>query len=76
MKFQLEYKHFYSRKCIWKCRLRNGGHFVQGGGGSADMPSKVWEKNYLSIPKVNGCTIEIWEWISSFILQYKIQIII
>ena len=20
--------HFHSRKCIWKCRLRNSGHFV------------------------------------------------
>ena len=20
--------HFHSRKCIWKCRLRNGGHFA------------------------------------------------
>ena len=19
---------FHSRKCVWKCRLRNGGHFV------------------------------------------------
>ena len=26
MKFQSEFKHFYSRKCIWKCRLRNGVH--------------------------------------------------
>ena len=23
-------QHFHSRKCIWKYRLRNGGHFVQG----------------------------------------------
>ena len=23
-------KTFHSRKCIWKGRLRNGGHFVQG----------------------------------------------
>ena len=27
-------KNFHSQKCIWKKnRLRNGGHFVQGGGG-------------------------------------------
>ena len=26
MKFQSEFKHFHSRKCIWKCRLRNGVH--------------------------------------------------
>ena len=29
MKFQSKYKTFHSRKCIWKYRLRNGGHFVQ-----------------------------------------------
>ena len=22
--------HFHSRKCIWKCRLENGSHFVSG----------------------------------------------
>ena len=26
MKFESEFKHFHSRKCIWKCRLRNGVH--------------------------------------------------
>ena len=26
MKFQSEFKHFHSRKCIWTCRLENGGH--------------------------------------------------
>ena len=26
MKFQSKCKHFHSRKCIWKCRLRNGGN--------------------------------------------------
>ena len=24
----IEIIRFYSRKCIWKCRLENGGHFV------------------------------------------------
>ena len=28
MKFQSKYKTFHSRKCIWRYRLRNGGHFV------------------------------------------------
>ena len=26
VKFWSEFKHFHSRKCIWKCRLRNGVH--------------------------------------------------
>ena len=30
MKSELKLKSFHSWKCIWKCRLRNGGHFVQG----------------------------------------------
>ena len=24
----IEILTFYPRKCVWKCRLRNGGHFV------------------------------------------------
>ena len=28
--FNSKYKTFDSRKCVWKCRLRNGGHFVHG----------------------------------------------
>ena len=24
----MKFKHFHWRKCIWKCRLRNGGNFV------------------------------------------------
>ena len=28
VKFQLEFKYFRSRKCIWKCRLQNGAHFL------------------------------------------------
>ena len=33
MKIESELKHFQSRKCIWKCRLRNGVYLV-----SASMP--------------------------------------
>ena len=28
VKFQSQSTHFHWRKCIWKCRLGNGGHFV------------------------------------------------
>ena len=28
MKFKSEIKHFHSRKCTWKCRLRRGVHFI------------------------------------------------
>ena len=30
MKFESKHKTFHSRKCIWKCYLRNGDHFVEG----------------------------------------------
>ena len=30
MKFNLKFKYFHSRKCVWTCRLQNGSHFVQG----------------------------------------------
>ena len=30
MKLYLKFKYFHSRKCIWTCRLRDGGHFVEG----------------------------------------------
>ena len=28
VKFEFKFKCFHSRKCIWKCRLENGRHFV------------------------------------------------
>ena len=31
MKLKSKYKTFHSWKCIWKCCLRDGSHFVQGG---------------------------------------------
>ena len=37
VKFKSKFKHFHSRKCVWKCRLRNAGHFV-----SAPMCIKAW----------------------------------
>ena len=30
VKIKWKYKTFHSWKCIWKCRQRNGDHFVQG----------------------------------------------
>ena len=31
VKYELEFYQFHSWKCIWKCCLRNGGHFDQRG---------------------------------------------
>ena len=30
------------------------------------MPSKVWDEITYPFPKFNGCTAEVWEWISKF----------
>ena len=30
------------------------------------MSSKVWDKKSYPLPNLNGCTADIWEWISSF----------
>ena len=57
MKFYLKLKYFYSRKCVWTCRLRNGGHFVPG------------EISYF--PKFNWANVEVWEWIRNFIPHLK-----
>ena len=57
MKFYLKFKYFYSRKCVWTCRLRNGGHFVPG------------EISYF--PKFNWANVEVWEWIRKFIPHLK-----
>ena len=31
------------------------------------MPSKVWDEIIYSFLNFNGCTVEVWEWISNFI---------
>ena len=30
------------------------------------MPSKVWDEITYPFPNFNGCTVELWEWISNF----------
>ena len=30
------------------------------------MPSKVWDLIIYPFPNFNGCTVEVWEWISNF----------
>ena len=40
VKFQSKFEVFHSRKCVWKCRLRNGGLFVQGRWVNPSSPRK------------------------------------
>ena len=42
MKFYLKFKYFHSRKCIWKCHLRNGGYFVSASMCKHIEPETKW----------------------------------
>ena len=42
---------------------------------SNHMPSKVWDEITYPFLNFNGCTIEVWEWISNFILHIIIDVI-
>ena len=41
-KILIEIHTFQSRKCFWKCRLENGGHFVFTSISWMDWPTKSW----------------------------------
>ena len=36
---------------------------------------QVWDKINNPFPNVNGCTVEIWEWMTNFILSFTGQVI-
>ena len=42
---------------------------------SNHMPRKQWDKIIYPFPNFNGATTEVWEWISDFILLYKMDVI-
>ena len=60
MKFYLKLKYFHSGKCVWTCRLRNGGHCVQG-----EMSySALWTSRWLEYNPANivVCSVSrIWQ---------------
>ena len=37
---------------------------------------KVWDEINYPFPKFNGCTIEVWEWMSNFIPDFTGHVII
>ena len=39
------------------------------------MPGKVWDEITYQFPNINGATIEVWEWLSYFILHFMIDVI-
>ena len=38
------------------------------------MPSKVWDEITYPFPNFNGCTVEVWEWISKFIPHFIMDV--
>ena len=38
------------------------------------MHSNVWDE--IAYPNFNGCTIEVWEWISCFVAHFMMDVII
>ena len=36
---------------------------------------KVWDETFNPFPNINGCTVEDWEWISSFIPHFTVHVI-
>ena len=53
VKFESKYKIFRSRQSIWKCRQRNGRHFVLCG---MSQPLWFWDRNILGqLVQYHGC---------------------
>ena len=42
---------------------------------SNHMPSKMWDENIYPFLNFNGCTVEVWEWISNFIPHFIMDMI-
>ena len=55
-----------SKVCVCVCVCVGGG----GGGGGGGEGERI------TFPKLNGATIEVWEWISNFIPHFIMDVII
>ena len=42
---------------------------------SNHMPSKMWDGITYPFPNFNGCTVEVWEWVSNFIPHFIMDVI-
>ena len=42
---------------------------------SNQIPRKVWDENTYPFPKFNNATVEVWKWISNFILHIILDVI-
>ena len=80
---QLVYKPYRKHNLFWKTsrfRVYTGASkphnrysatknhlFLIAAWVSYHMPSKVWDEVTYPFQNFNGCTVEVWEWISNFI---------
>ena len=39
------------------------------------MPNNVWDEITYPFPNLNGCTVEVWEWIGIFIPHFIMDVI-
>ena len=39
------------------------------------MPNKVWDEITYPFPNFNSAVIEVWEWISNFIIYFIVHVI-
>ena len=39
------------------------------------MPRKLWDEITYAFPNLNGCTVEVWEWISNIIPYFIMDVI-
>ena len=62
--FELASKHFMLIHGTWTCGLT----FIPAL--RSDYISKVWDEITYPLPNFNGCTIEVWEWISNSIPRF------
>ena len=56
------YKHELTLTPVW---ISTSNHLL----------SNMWDKITYPFPNFNGCTVEIWEWISNIIPQFMMDVI-
>ena len=57
VKFEPEFYHFHSRKCIWKCRLPKSQPFCPGGNESPHQPWGTWSTDWSSSRPCSATTL-------------------
>ena len=88
MNIQWKYKQFLSGNCSWKLSAKRGPFVPTPRGpfyyhGLTLIPAwisnfihcKLWYEIIYPFPNFNGCTVEVWKWISNFISHFAGHVI-